>query len=128
MTPTLAQVAQLHLDGEMTIYRAAELRGLLLNALAGEGPLELDLADVTEMDTSGVQLLLAARKFAAAAGRDLTLAAISPEAADVLATQKSLQASGRRLRLAGSSTAVQEVLATLGLAAQLEDAPSEPAH
>ena len=81
-------------DGEMTIYRAAELREGLLAALAqGEGDFTIDLAAVTEMDSAGVQLLMAARK--------------------------SAEAAGFALHLAGHSPAVVEVLETLGLAAVL---------
>ena len=61
------------LDGELTIYRAAQLKPLLLAALPGTGPIELDLAEVTEVDTAGVQLLLLLRREALAAGRTLHL-------------------------------------------------------
>jgi anti-sigma B factor antagonist len=61
------------LDGELTIYRAAELKPLLLAALPGTGPILLDLAEVTEVDTAGVQLLLLLRREALAAGRTLHL-------------------------------------------------------
>lgn len=52
------------IEGEMTIYRALELKEQLLAALAPGGGLELDLSGVTEVDSAGVQLLLAARKTA----------------------------------------------------------------
>lgn len=61
------------LDGELTIYRAAELKPLLLAALPGTGPILLELAEVTEVDTAGVQLLLLLRREALAAGRTLHL-------------------------------------------------------
>ena len=56
----------LRIDGEMTIYRAAELKQTLLDALAlaGQGALDIDLAGVTEIDTAGVQLLMLAKKTA----------------------------------------------------------------
>ena len=57
------------LEGELTIYRAAELKPLLLAALPGTGPLELDLAEVTEVDTAGLQLLMMLRREAQALGR-----------------------------------------------------------
>lgn len=63
-----------HLTGDVTIVTAAERKDELLAALAAADPaigLELDLADVDELDTSGVQLLLALRSEAIA--RDLTL-------------------------------------------------------
>jgi anti-anti-sigma regulatory factor len=61
------------LDGELTIYRAAELKPLLLAALTGAGPIELDLAEVTEVDTAGLQLLMLLRREAQALGRALHL-------------------------------------------------------
>ena len=61
------------LEGELTIYRAAELKPLLLAALPGTGPLELDLAEVTEVDTAGLQLLMMLRREAQALGRALHL-------------------------------------------------------
>jgi anti-anti-sigma factor len=82
------------IDGEFTIYRAAELAVAMKAALAdvpAGGALALDLSEVTEMDCAGVQLLLSARR--------------------------SADESGRALRLSGRSTAVDDVLGLLRLAA-----------
>ncbi len=90
------------IDGEFTIYRAAELADALKAALAGlapDAPFEIDLAGVTEMDSAGVQLLMSARRSAAA--------------------------GGRALRIAGRSPAVAEVFRTLQLDAQFGDAVAE---
>ncbi len=87
------------IEGELTIYRAAELAEAMKAALAGVpagGAFELDLSEVTEMDCAGVQLLIAARR--------------------------SSQESGRTLRVAGSSPAVAEVFQTLQLASHFGDA------
>jgi len=76
------------IDGEMTIYRATELRAALQAALAsagdGDGDFALDLSAVTEIDCAGVQLLLAAAKSAAAAQRTLRLARVAPIVAETL--------------------------------------------
>jgi anti-sigma B factor antagonist len=83
----------LRIEGELTIYRAAELAEAMKGSLAQVPPggaFELDLSGVTEMDCAGVQLLLAARR--------------------------STDESGRELRVAGRSPAVTEVLGTLQLA------------
>jgi len=99
-----ATATVLALDGELTIYRAAELRDLLIGALAGLGEgaaLELNLAEVSELDSAGVQLLMAARKTALA--------------------------SQRELRLVGHSPAVLEVFETLDLAAHFGDPLLMPA-
>jgi anti-sigma B factor antagonist len=46
-------------DGEMTIFCAEALKPLML---AEPAPAALDLSEVTEIDTAGVQLLLAAQR------------------------------------------------------------------
>jgi anti-anti-sigma factor len=67
------------IDGEMTIYRATELRAGLQTALAaGSGDFAFDLTGVTEVDCAGIQLLIAAAKSAAAAQRRLRLSGLSP--------------------------------------------------
>jgi len=73
--PTLAAGA------ELTIVNAAAQQADWLAALAGldaaadAGPLALDLSAVTEIDSAGVQLLLALRASLAARGRALHLQA-----------------------------------------------------
>jgi anti-sigma B factor antagonist len=79
----------LHIEGELTIYRAAELCETLQATLAALPPgadLTLGLAGVTEMDSAGVQLLIAARKSAAATGRELQLRDPSPAVREVFET------------------------------------------
>jgi anti-anti-sigma factor len=60
------------LAGDWTIYRAAELHALLRERIDG-GVEQLDLSGIGDFDSSGLQLLLAARRSAAAAGRELRL-------------------------------------------------------
>lgn len=76
----------LALDGELTIYRAAELRAALLAALEAGPALALDLSGCTEIDCAGVQLLLAAQRSAAEAGGAVRLQARSEAVDDALAT------------------------------------------
>jgi anti-sigma B factor antagonist len=73
----------------MTFARALELRDGMLGALAQPSPIELDLSDVTEIDSAGVQLLLLAKKAATT--------------------------SDKQLQLIGQSTAVRRVLELLRL-------------
>jgi anti-sigma B factor antagonist len=73
----------LRIDGEMTIYRAAELKGVLLQALRAPRPLEIDLAEVTDIDSAGVQLLMMAKQAARAQGTELRLVRHSPAVLDV---------------------------------------------
>lgn len=67
---------QLHLLGELTIHRIAEQHAALLAqaaALDDDAPATLDLKGVTEIDSAGVQLLLALRRHLARQGRALTV-------------------------------------------------------
>lgn len=73
----------LRIEGELTIYRAEELKQVLLGTTADSAPLELDLSAVTEIDTAGVQLLMLAKKTALAQQRELRLVAHSPAVTDV---------------------------------------------
>ncbi len=74
----------LRIEGEMTIYRAAELKQTLLASLDQAKELEVDLAAVTELDTAGIQILILAKKQALAKQRKLRLIAHSPAVLDVL--------------------------------------------
>ena len=88
MSTTTANAARttLAIDGELTIYRAAELRTVVLAALAEGRDLEVDLSAVTEMDSAGVQLLMAAKKSAGAEQRALYLVGHSPAVLEVFET------------------------------------------
>ncbi len=82
----------LRIEGELTIYTAQEVHQRLAQALAPDAapaPLCVDLGGVTELDTAGVQLLLAARAQA--------------------------QARQRGWRLLGLATPLREVIALLGV-------------
>lgn len=82
-TPASTPPAALRLDGELTIYRAAELKPMLLAPLAPGVTLEVDLAGVTELDTAGLQLLMLAKQTAHAHGGALTLTGHSAAVVDV---------------------------------------------
>jgi len=62
------------LEGAQTIGGAEDARARLLAALAGHSRVEVDCSAATEIDLSVVQLILAARKSALAAGKRLVLA------------------------------------------------------
>ena len=77
--------ACLAVEGEMTIYRAAELKPALLDAVRTQDTPALDLANVTEFDCAGAQLLLMARREAARLGKRLVLHSASPCVLDAFA-------------------------------------------
>lgn len=66
-------LCQLHIEGEMSIYTAAELKAQLLPHLGLAGDLEIDLSQVSELDGAGLQLLLLAKREAARVGATLHL-------------------------------------------------------
>ena len=80
--PHVPGPAVLRIEGELTIFRAAELKPLLL---ADPLPLEIDLSGVTDIDTAGVQLLILAKNTARAQQRELRLVAHSPAVKEVFA-------------------------------------------
>jgi anti-sigma B factor antagonist len=82
-SPSAGAAAVLRLNGELTIYRAAEMKPALLEALDRAARLDIDLSDVTEIDTSGVQLLMAAKRRAQALKRELRFIGHSPAVLEV---------------------------------------------
>ena len=72
--------AALHIEGELTIFRAMELKPRLL---ADPQPLEINLSGVTEIDSAGVQLLMLAKKTAQAAQSELRLVEHSPAVIEI---------------------------------------------
>ena len=66
--------SDLRVDGEMTIYRANEVaQTLFAAARAKTGDVSLDMSEVTEFDTSGLQLVLMVRRMVEANGHRLEL-------------------------------------------------------
>jgi anti-sigma B factor antagonist len=70
----------LRIEGELTIFRAMELKPVLLAVPPVD---EVDLSGVTDLDTAGVQLLMLAKKTALAEQRDIKLVAHSPAVLEV---------------------------------------------
>jgi anti-sigma B factor antagonist len=79
-----ATLPPLVLEGALTIYRAQELKAQLLAALREDPELRLDLSQVTELDSSGLQLLYLAKREAARANRALRIVAHSDAVREVL--------------------------------------------
>ncbi len=75
----------IRIEGERTIHAAATLRDSLLQQVT-EGAHVFDLGAVTEMDSAGLQLLLAAQRSLARQGREMVLTACSPVVTQVLKT------------------------------------------
>ncbi|WP_428826648.1 lipid asymmetry maintenance protein MlaB [Azonexus sp. IMCC34842] len=69
---------RLTISQELTIYHAMDLKEQFIEALADADALELDLSQVAEIDTSGLQLLLLTKREAGRQGKQLTIVAHSP--------------------------------------------------
>ena len=78
-----APLSVLNIEGELSIYRAEELKQALLSSVARAAVLEVNLAAVTELDTAGVQLLMLAKEAAKARNSELRLVAHSPAVMEV---------------------------------------------
>jgi anti-sigma B factor antagonist len=82
---------RVRISGEMTVYAIAALKQDLFATLSGhKGAALLDLSEVSEIDTAGLQLLLAARRHTASTGRKLSV--LEPSSA-VLAALELCQLS-----------------------------------
>lgn len=68
----------IEIGDNLTIYQVPQQKDRLLEALSASDALELDLSQVGEIDTAGLQLLLLVKREAMKAGKALTLSAHSP--------------------------------------------------
>lgn len=69
---------------DMTIYHALDLKTSLLNALGSCEELELNLSQVGEMDTAGLQLLIMLKHEAQLAGKRVNITHHSPAVQSVI--------------------------------------------
>ncbi len=75
---------KLTLEGELTIYSAAETKTQLLAFLDSANELEINLAEVSEIDTAGLQLLILAKQEARRSGKKLHFSLHSPAVIQLL--------------------------------------------
>lgn len=54
-------VAHFAIEGDLTIYRAAEIKDLVFPKIDSASAIEIDLSKVAEIDSAGLQLLIAAK-------------------------------------------------------------------
>lgn len=72
--------------GEFTIFTAATLKQVLLDTIAGSETVEIDvdLSDVSEIDSAGLQLMVMAKREAAASGKNIRFVRHSDPVLDLI--------------------------------------------
>ena len=70
--------------GDFTVQTAAENKAVLVSALGSGRAVDVDLADVVEIDTAGIQLLLLAKREAAELAVSLRLVSVPRSVAETL--------------------------------------------
>ncbi|HZX33041.1 MAG TPA: STAS domain-containing protein [Rhodocyclaceae bacterium] len=84
MEQTLPKQARLKLEGELTIFNARQVADTLLGALAQGIGMEVDLGDVAEIDSAGLQVMIAAKRLATGQGKTLSFTGHSPAVLEIL--------------------------------------------
>ena len=75
---------RISLSEDLTIYHALEQKNQLLDALSSTDVLELDLLQVADIDTAGLQLLIMLKKEAQRAGKRVAIVAHSQPVHEVI--------------------------------------------
>ena len=77
-------IYRIGIEGEMTIYSAAQTKEKLLSAIADCNEIEMSLAHVSEIDSAGLQLLALAKREAADSNKPLHFVAHSQAVLELL--------------------------------------------
>ena len=93
----------LRIEGDMTIYRAAEWKSVLLAAFETSTALDVDLAAVDEIDCSGIQLLMLAKKTAQQRQCEMRVVAHSPAVVEAFDLLNLAGYFGERIVIASAS-------------------------
>ncbi len=102
-TATPEAPSRLAIEGELTIYTAADSKPKLLAALQAPAT-EFDLSQVTEIDSAGLQLLLLAKREARITGIDLSFTGHSSAVIDCFDLCDLGAAFGDPIVLAGTNS------------------------
>jgi anti-anti-sigma factor len=81
---TTEGAVRLTVDGDLTIYHAAEIKQRLIEGVRGNGVLELDLSHVGEIDTAGLQVLALAKRESARQAHAMHIVGHSPAVREVI--------------------------------------------
>lgn len=77
-------ICHIGMNGKMTINSAAQIKENLFSAIASGNEIELNLNQVSEIDTAGLQLLALAKREAANMNKPLHIVAHSKEVLAIL--------------------------------------------
>lgn len=80
----MSKVRKLAIEGDFTIFAAQALKERLLAALNEGKELEVDLSQVSEMDSAGLQLMVATKREAGNRDQALRFVGHSPTVVDTL--------------------------------------------
>jgi anti-sigma B factor antagonist len=92
----------LTIENELTIFTAAEMKQYLLDFLNSGKELEIDLSQVDEIDTAGLQLLILIKREAAQAGKTLSFSMHSKSVLEILELANLTTTFGDQVVLAHS--------------------------
>lgn len=81
---TTEGAVRLTVDGDLTIYHAAEIKQHLIEGVRGNGVLELDLSHVGEIDSAGLQLLALAKRESGKQAHQMHIVGHSPAVREVI--------------------------------------------
>ena len=77
-------MTRIEIKGELSIFTAADLRQQLLDAIDTGSEVEVDLSEVSEMDSAGMQLMVAAKREARHRNTHLRFTGHSPAVFELL--------------------------------------------
>ncbi len=77
-------LCKMRIEGEMTIFNAVDLKKDLMDSLNECSEMEMDLSQVNEMDTTGLQLLILTKRESAALNKGFKIMSCSPATMNVL--------------------------------------------
>ena len=83
-TASIPMPRVVHLAGDVDLEHSPEVRRVLLDAVAAQRDILIDLSEVTYIDSSGIACLIEALQAARDLGSDLALVSISQQALRVL--------------------------------------------
>jgi anti-anti-sigma factor len=78
------EVNHLAIEGELTIFRAQELKEVIMTVITASDEIEIDLSHVSEVDAAGMQLLVSTKLEAILRGKTLHYAGHSKTVLDMI--------------------------------------------